>query len=141
MIMWPFVLLGEVLLSALGIILLITRARNLRNPTYRSRSTTLTLGEVSGEQWLRSAFRNTRVGVAIEGIEGKLMLANPALCSMLGYSEAELRGVHWRELLFGKVTGNAPWFLSDYTKLVSIVTAPRESLFAGTELRYGSEWI
>jgi PAS domain S-box-containing protein len=34
------------------------------------------------------------LGIAVEDLEGKLLLANPALCSMLGYSEDELCGMN-----------------------------------------------
>src|SRR5258706_179045 len=35
-------------------------------------------------------FQQASLGVAVEDLEGKLLLANPALCSMLGYSESDL---------------------------------------------------
>ena len=35
-------------------------------------------------------FQQASLGIAVEDFEGKLLLANPALCSMLGYSESEL---------------------------------------------------
>jgi PAS domain S-box-containing protein len=34
--------------------------------------------------------RKTSLGIAVEDLEGRLLLANPALCSMLGYREEEL---------------------------------------------------
>src|SRR5258708_36141321 len=34
------------------------------------------------------------MGIAIETLEGQPLFANPALCSMLGFSEDELRGKH-----------------------------------------------
>src|SRR5260370_34555120 len=33
------------------------------------------------------------LGIAVEDLEGKLLLANPALCSMLGYRDDELCGM------------------------------------------------
>src|SRR6267154_1462157 len=35
-------------------------------------------------------FQQASLGIAVEDLEGKLLLANRALCSMLGYSESEL---------------------------------------------------
>src|ERR1700752_3909144 len=35
-------------------------------------------------------FEQASLGIAVENLEGKLLLANPALCSMLGYTEQEL---------------------------------------------------
>ena len=37
------------------------------------------------------------MGIAVEDLDGKLLLANPALCLMLGYRENELRGMSCSE--------------------------------------------
>src|ERR1700756_1020657 len=42
-------------------------------------------------------FEQASLGIAVEDLEGKLLLANPALCSMLGYTEKELRGMSCSE--------------------------------------------
>src|SRR5213082_309833 len=42
------------------------------------------------EQLFHHLFQQASLGVAVEDLEGKLLLANRALCSMLGYSESEL---------------------------------------------------
>src|ERR1700739_2445258 len=42
------------------------------------------------EQLFRYLFEQASLGIAVEDLEGKLLLANPALCSMLGYTEKEL---------------------------------------------------
>jgi len=39
-------------------------------------------------------FEQASLGIAVEDLEGKLLLANPALCSMLGYREDELCGMN-----------------------------------------------
>lgn len=44
-------------------------------------------------QLFQYLFEQASLGVAVEDLEGKLLLANPALCSMLGYSENELIGM------------------------------------------------
>jgi PAS domain S-box-containing protein len=38
-------------------------------------------------------FEQASLGIAVEDLEGKLLLANPSLCSMLGYLENELLGM------------------------------------------------
>ena len=38
-------------------------------------------------------FEQASLGIAVEDLEGRLLLANPALCSMLGYQEDELCGM------------------------------------------------
>jgi PAS domain S-box-containing protein len=44
-------------------------------------------------QLFRYVFEQASLGMAVEDLEGKLLLANPALCSMLGYREEELCGM------------------------------------------------
>jgi PAS domain S-box-containing protein len=39
-------------------------------------------------------FEQASLGIAVEDLDGKVLLANPALCSMLGYRENELCGMH-----------------------------------------------
>jgi PAS domain S-box-containing protein len=39
-------------------------------------------------------FEQASLGIAVEDIEGKILLANPALCSFLGYEESELCGMN-----------------------------------------------
>jgi PAS domain S-box-containing protein len=45
------------------------------------------------EQLFRYLFEQASLGIAVEDINGTLLLANPALCSMLGYRENELCGM------------------------------------------------
>jgi len=40
------------------------------------------------------AFRASPIGIALETLEGQPLFVNPALCSMLGYSEEEMRSKH-----------------------------------------------
>jgi len=49
------------------------------------------------EQLFRYLFAQASLGIAVEDLEGKLLLANPALCSMLGYTEKELCGMSCSE--------------------------------------------
>src|ERR1700746_3119265 len=42
------------------------------------------------KQLFRYLFEQASLGIAVEDLEGKLLLANPALCFMLGYTGGEL---------------------------------------------------
>src|SRR5580704_11691757 len=42
------------------------------------------------KQLFQYLFERASLGIAVEDLEGRLLLANPALCSMLGYREEEL---------------------------------------------------
>jgi PAS domain S-box-containing protein len=46
-----------------------------------------------GLQLFRYLFEEASLGIAVEDLDGKLLLANPALCSILGYQEGELCGM------------------------------------------------
>jgi PAS domain S-box-containing protein len=48
-------------------------------------------------QLFRYLFEQASLGIAVEDLEGNLLLANPALCSMLGYREDELCGMSCSE--------------------------------------------
>jgi PAS domain S-box-containing protein len=45
------------------------------------------------KQLFHYLFEQASLGIAVEDLEGRLLLANPALCSMLGYTESELRAM------------------------------------------------
>jgi PAS domain S-box-containing protein len=47
-----------------------------------------------GRQLFHHLFAHASLGIAVEDLEGKILLANPALCSLLGYREDELCGMH-----------------------------------------------
>jgi len=47
-----------------------------------------------GEQLFRHVLEQASLGIAVEDLGGKLLLANPALCSMLGYGKDELCGMN-----------------------------------------------
>src|SRR5277367_5399560 len=48
-------------------------------------------------QLFQYLFEQASLGIAVEDLDGKLLLANPALCSLLGYREDELCGMHCSE--------------------------------------------
>jgi len=45
-------------------------------------------------QLFRDVFNASPIGIAVENLDGQPLFVNPALCSMLGFSEDELRGKH-----------------------------------------------
>jgi PAS domain S-box-containing protein len=45
-------------------------------------------------QVFRDAFKASPIGIVVENLEGQPLFVNPAFCSMLGFSEEELRGKH-----------------------------------------------
>jgi PAS domain S-box-containing protein len=45
-------------------------------------------------QLFRDVFNASPIGIAVENLDGQPLFANPALSSMLGFSEEELRGKH-----------------------------------------------
>ena len=54
------------------------------------------MGEASSirtpdSQLFREVFHASPIGIAVENLEGQPLFVNPALCSMLGFSEEELR--------------------------------------------------
>ena len=52
---------------------------------------------VHATQLFRYLFEHASLGIAVEDLEGRLLLANPALCLMLGYREKELCGMSCSE--------------------------------------------
>ena len=45
-------------------------------------------------QLFRDVFNASPIGIAVENLEGQPLFVNPAFCSMLGFSEEELRSKH-----------------------------------------------
>jgi len=45
-------------------------------------------------QLFRDVFQASPIGIAVETLEGQPLFVNPALCSMLGFSEQEMCGKH-----------------------------------------------
>ncbi|KPV51417.1 hypothetical protein SE17_21290 [Kouleothrix aurantiaca] len=45
-----------------------------------------------------SAFSNAAIGMALVGLDGRWIQVNPALCKLLGYEEAELMSIPFRNL-------------------------------------------
>jgi PAS domain S-box-containing protein len=49
------------------------------------------------EKRFRYLVQNAPIGVALEDVDGNLLFVNPAICSMIEYSESELRKMHCSE--------------------------------------------
>jgi len=49
---------------------------------------------VPDTQLFRDVFDASPIGIAVENLDGQPLFVNPAFCSMLGFSEEELRGKH-----------------------------------------------
>src|ERR1700751_5059124 len=45
-------------------------------------------------QLFRDVFNASPIGIAVENLDGQPLFVNPALCSMLGFSDEELHGKH-----------------------------------------------
>src|SRR5215471_19456560 len=45
-------------------------------------------------QLFYDAFHASPIGIAVENLEGQILFVNPAFCSMLGFSEEEMRSKH-----------------------------------------------
>ena len=52
------------------------------------------MGSVPDTQLFHDVFNASPIGIAVENLDGQPLFVNPAFCSMLGFSEEELRGKH-----------------------------------------------
>jgi PAS domain S-box-containing protein len=52
------------------------------------------MGRVPDTQLFHDVFNATPIGIAVENLDGQPLFVNPAFCSMLGFSEEELRNKH-----------------------------------------------
>jgi PAS domain S-box-containing protein/diguanylate cyclase (GGDEF)-like protein len=56
----------------------------------------------ASEERYRAIFEAAAVGIVTSTLEGKLRLVNPAFCAMSGYSHAETRQMHIRDIIHPK---------------------------------------
>jgi PAS domain S-box-containing protein len=54
---------------------------------------TFTIYLENNQELFRYLFEEASLGIGVENIDGTLLLANPALCSMLGYQQGEMCGM------------------------------------------------
>ena len=52
------------------------------------------MGSVPNTHLFRDVFSSSPIGIAVESLEGQPLFVNPAFCSMLGFTEEELRSKH-----------------------------------------------
>jgi len=64
----------------------------------------------ASEHLFRYLFEQVSLGIAVEDMEGTIVLANPALASMLGYRENELQGMNCSQFADGD-DANKDWAL------------------------------
>ena len=99
---WLFAVLGLLLASIGGALLLITTGRARRIEQLVNERTIELRHEVgerqrtedalrASEQQLQAILDSARVGIVKTDIHGRILMANPAYCRLLRYSEAELR--------------------------------------------------
>ena len=62
--------------------------------------------EEESEQRFRYLFEEAPIGIAIENVDGKILFANPALCSILGYEINEIVGMNCCEFSDAEAEGN-----------------------------------
>jgi PAS domain S-box-containing protein len=48
-------------------------------------------GRQTSEDLFRALFDQSSLGIALEDVDGRILFANPALCAMLGFEEAEMQ--------------------------------------------------
>jgi len=53
----------------------------------------------ASEEQFRGIFENAATGIALVGLDGRFLQCNPAYVEKTGYSEAELRTMHFRDIL------------------------------------------
>ena len=53
---------------------------------------------VSGADWFRAAFEHIAVGLALVSPDGQFLHVNRAWCTLLGYSDVELKGMRFKDI-------------------------------------------
>ena len=69
-------------------------------------------GNLDGERY-RLAFEDSAIGMALEGLDGRYLQVNPALCALLGYTSDQLTSMSYQDVCF-------PEDLEDPTYLESL---------------------
>src|SRR5580704_4086446 len=54
---------------------------------------------INCEERFHSVFENAPFSMCLNGLDGRIVRVNPPFCRMLGYSEQELLGRAWQELI------------------------------------------
>jgi PAS domain S-box-containing protein len=79
---------------------LVQRIKELEKETAKNKKIYETLRE--NEERFRILFNNMSIGVALVDREGYVLTANKADCQFLGYSQQELKGMHFAEFTYAE---------------------------------------
>ena len=63
------------------------------------------------EERFRAVFEHAPIGIGVRALDGRLLQANEAICRMLGYSELELIGTTWADLLHPNDQEHSRWMM------------------------------
>jgi PAS domain S-box-containing protein len=96
--MWMKILFSALLVFA-GISIGWIFYRQLARARYASEIVKINDALAESEAQFRAVFENAGVGMTIRDIAGRFVRANPAWCQMLGYSNDELKGRSFQEVL------------------------------------------
>jgi PAS domain S-box-containing protein len=88
-------------------------------------------------QLYRDVFNASPIGIAVENLEGQPRFVNPALCSMLGFREDELRRNIASIFLLRKMRSRTGIFFSSYERVRLMTTELTIVIFAETGLWWG----
>jgi PAS domain S-box-containing protein len=77
---------------ASGIAVYLSTLANLLTTVMERQETTATRLKI--EPLFVTLFKSAPIGIALEDLEGRPLFANPAICSLLGYTEDEMRSKH-----------------------------------------------
>src|SRR5207302_574262 len=78
----------------------------------------------ASEQLFSGTFQASGIGMALTSLDGRVTRANPALCQMLAYTEAELAGMDARTLVVPK----------DLDRVAEIIAAQQDINDTGVEI-------
>jgi PAS domain S-box-containing protein len=83
-------------------------------------------------QLFRDVFNASPIGIVVENLEGQPLFVNPAFCSMLGFSEEELRSKHSVDFSPREEQKETGGFFSNYELVLSTNTNLRKDISDGT---------
>ncbi|MCD1261730.1 PAS domain S-box protein [Paenibacillus athensensis] len=68
------------------------------NPSEACETGPLELAFLQNEELFRHAFGYAAIGMALVGLDGRLLKVNPSFCELVGYTEEELLALHFQEI-------------------------------------------
>ena len=82
--------------------------------------------KVQTEKKYQSIFENSFLGIAINDAAGQVVMANPALCNMLGYSEQDLRGKNFLDLTAPDDRNSSEKFTREFRLMKKAITIEKK---------------